>query len=188
MEKKNSQIENKLDRFFALLVENKTQRNFEKVYLLTSAPLFGVVVKIVHNEEAAQECLQEAFIKIWNKVETYDPEKGKPITWLAAIARNQAIDCIRKKKLLVEDGFEIDSLSSDQAQEDETIEHSEEVLKLEECISQLQQNSRDAVFMAYYNEMTYENISKAVGFPVNTVKTWVRRSKDFLNRCMRGLH
>jgi DNA-directed RNA polymerase specialized sigma24 family protein len=36
--------------------------------------------------------------------------------------------------------------------------------------------------------MTYENISKAVGFPVNTVKTWVRRSKDFLNRCMRGLH
>ena len=188
MEKKNSQIENKLDRFFALLVENKTQRNFEKVYLLTSAPLFGVVVKIVHNEEAAQECLQEAFIKIWNKVETYDPEKGKPITWLAAIARNQAIDCIRKKKLLVEDGFELDSLSSDQAQEDETIEHSEEVLKLEECISQLQQNSRDAVFMTYYNEMTYENISKAVGFPVNTVKTWVRRSKDFLNRCMRGLH
>jgi RNA polymerase sigma-70 factor (ECF subfamily) len=89
---------------------------------------------------------------------------------------------------LVEDGFEIDSLSSDQAQEDETIEHSEEVLKLEECISQLQQNSKDALFMAYYNEMTYENISKAVGFPVNTVKTWVRRSKDFLNRCVRGLH
>ena len=178
----------KLDKYFENFVASKNQRNFEKVYLLSSGALFGVTMKIVNNQEVAQECLQESFIKIWNKIDTYSAEKGKPITWMAAIVRNHSIDYTRKQKLLIADDFELDSLATDQPQTDTEIERNEENLQLDDCISQLKPNSKDAIFMAYYSDMTYEHIARALGFPVSTVKTWVRRSKAFIKKCMQGLH
>lgn len=180
-------MKKKFEKYFALLVEEKNQHNFEKVYLITAPPLFRVAEKIVHNADAAQECVQNAFIKIWSNIETYNPKKGKPLHWVTSIVRNQAIDYIRKQnKILIEDDFELESIASDESQEDVNIEHSEKVLELNECIGELEQNSKDAVFMAYYSNMTYENISKTLGFPVNTVKTWVRRSKSYIRRCLKN--
>lgn len=180
-------MKKKLEKYFALLIKDKTQLNFEKVYLITAPPLYRLAVKIVHNEDVAQEVIQDAFIKIWNNIETYNPTKGKPLHWITSIVRNQAIDYIRKQKtILIVDDFEIDSIASDANQEDENLQHKEKVLELNECIGELEQNSKDAIFMAYYSNMTYENISKTLGFPVNTVKTWVRRSKAFISRCLKN--
>ena len=183
----NITMKKKLEKYFALLVQDKTQLNFEKVYLITAPPLFRLAVKIVHNEDDAQEVIQDAFIKIWNNFETYSPKKGKPLQWITSIVRNQAIDCIRKQKtILIVDDFEIESIASDANQEDVNLQHKEKVLELNECIGELEQNSKDAIFMAYYSNMTYENISKTLGFPVNTIKTWVRRSKAFIRRCLKN--
>jgi len=180
-------MKKKLEKYFALLIKDKTQLNFEKVYLITAPPLFRLAVKIVHNEDVAREIIQDAFIKIWSNIETYNPTKGKPLHWITSIVRNQAIDYIRKQKtILIVDDFDIESIASYESQEDINIKHSEAVLELNECIGELEQNSKDALFMSYYSNMTYDNISKTLGFPVNTIKTWMRRSKYLIRKCLKN--
>ena len=60
--------------------------------------------------------------------------------------------------------------------------------QLTDCLGQLKDNSRNVVFMAYFNGLTYDNIAKAVGSPVSTVKTWVARSLPILKKCLEGSH
>ncbi len=62
-----------------------------------SGALYGVIVRIVEKEDAAEDVLQEVFIKIWKNISSYEPTKGRLYTWLVNIARNSAIDSLRVK-------------------------------------------------------------------------------------------
>ena len=76
----------------------KDQRAFARLYELTSAKLYGVILRILIRDEWAQDCLQEAFIKVWNHADGYRPDLAAPMTWMATIARNQALDLLRRKR------------------------------------------------------------------------------------------
>lgn len=172
---------------FNLLIKEKNQRSFEKIYLTTSTQLFNVVLKICRNEQCAQECLQEGYIKLWNNIHKYNPEIGKPLPWVTSIFRNQAIDVSRKnKKIAFDDDYQFNNIPFEEDEDDQKIEKFQSVIDLNECIAQLHENQKNALFMAYYSNMTYENISKTLGFPPNTVKTWVRRTKAFIRRCLKN--
>ena len=70
---------------------------FERLYAATRAKLFGVVLRILRRQDLAEEVIQEAYVKIWNSAGKFDPALASPITWMASIARNRAIDVVRKK-------------------------------------------------------------------------------------------
>src|ERR1700745_3179665 len=70
---------------------------FERLYAATRAKLFGVVLRILRRQDLAEEVIQEAFIKIWHSAGQFNPALSSPITWMASIARNRAIDVVRKK-------------------------------------------------------------------------------------------
>ncbi|MGI9388355.1 MAG: sigma factor, partial [Methyloligellaceae bacterium] len=70
---------------------------FSDLYQRTSAKLFGVVLRICGDRELAREALQDCYVKVWSKASDYNPDIATPISWMAAIARNRAIDIRRSQ-------------------------------------------------------------------------------------------
>src|SRR2546423_7160492 len=70
---------------------------FERLYAATRAKLFGVVLRILRRQDLAEEVIQEAYVKIWNGAGQFNSGVASPITWMASIARNRAIDVVRKR-------------------------------------------------------------------------------------------
>src|ERR1700757_5496396 len=78
-------------------VSNRDQAAFERLYGATRAKLYGVVLRILRRQDIAEEVIQETYVRIWNSAGQFNPALASPITWMASIARNRAIDVVRKK-------------------------------------------------------------------------------------------
>ncbi len=181
-------MEKNLAFYFEQIQQNKTQRTFEQIYKLSSVRLFGVIIRILKRKELSEDCLQEVYVKIWNRIDSYNAEKANMMTWMSTIARNHAIDYVRKHELPIQDDFELSIIKDEQVHFLDNLEASDNNKQLQNCLSQLKAESRTVVFMAYFNGLTYDNIAKAVGSPVSTVKTWVSRSLPVLKKCLEGIH
>lgn len=73
------------------------QAAFERLYAATRAKLYGIVLRILRRSDLANEVLQETYLKIWSSAGRFDPARASPITWMVAIARNLAIDVVRRR-------------------------------------------------------------------------------------------
>ena len=74
------------------------QAAFERLYGATRAKLYGVALRILRRSDLADEVIQETYLKIWHNAGSFDPKLATPITWMVAIARNRALDLVRKKR------------------------------------------------------------------------------------------
>src|SRR5499433_965219 len=80
------------------------QAAFERLYAATRAKLYGVVLRILRRADLAEEVMQDTYLKIWRSAGEFNPRMASPMTWMIAIARNRAIDLVRKKaEVSVED-------------------------------------------------------------------------------------
>lgn len=132
----------------------------------------------------ADEVLQEVYIRVWQRAGDFDAASGSPITWLATIARNLALDEARRKTpRSLEEFPEILQLPSD----DDPLanqERNEDARRLQACLERLEPEKRELVLLAYHYGMTREEISARINRPVATVKTWLRRSLEQLRTCL----
>src|SRR5258707_91950 len=95
-------------------VANGDRPAFERLYAATSANLYGVVLRILHRRDLADEVMQETYLRVWNNAGRFDPARASPITWMVAIARNRAIDLARRKgEVSVEEVPEVLELPAD---------------------------------------------------------------------------
>ena len=157
---------------------------FELVYNATSLKLYGIVVRILGRRDVADEVLQEVYVRVWQRAGEFDPASSSPITWLATIARNLALDEARRKTARSLDDFpEILQLPSG---DDPAASHeeNEELRRLYACLEGLEPERKELVLLVYYYGMTREEISNRFGRPVATVKTWLRRSLAQLRDCL----
>jgi RNA polymerase sigma-70 factor (ECF subfamily) len=129
--------------------------------------------------------LQEVYVRIWEKAADYDLAKGSPMAWMATIARNRALDEVRRvRPVSLEDmpeGFEpaaeeIDPLA--------TRERSEELTALTNCLKTLDEEKRQIVLLAYYRGLSREALAERFHAPVPTIKTWLRRGLAQLRDCL----
>jgi RNA polymerase sigma-70 factor (ECF subfamily) len=158
---------------------------FAALYKQTNAKLYGVVARILTRGDVAADVLQEAYVRIWEKAGDFDPVKGSPLAWMATIARNRALDEVRRvRPVSLEDqpeGFEpaaeeIDPLA--------TRERSEGLAALVNCLKALDEEKRGVVLLAYYRGLSREALAKRFGRPVPTIKTWLHRSLAQLRDCL----
>jgi RNA polymerase sigma-70 factor, ECF subfamily len=158
---------------------------FAALYKLTSAKLYGVVARILTRGDAAADVLQEAYVRIWQKAGEFDPAKGSPLAWMATIARNRALDEVRRVRPgSIEDlpaSFEpaaadVDPLAAR--------ERSEGLQALINCLQALDEEKRAVVLLAYYRGSSREALAKRFGRPVPTIKTWLHRSLAQLRDCL----
>ena len=160
---------------------------FVALYKQTSAKLYGVVARILTRGDVAADVLQEAYVRIWEKAGDFDPVKGSALAWMATIARNRALDEVRRvRPVSLEDqpeGFEpaaeeIDPLAAR--------ERSEGLMALVDCLKALDEEKRAVVLLAYYRGLSRETLAKRFGRPVPTIKTWLHRSLAQLRDCLKS--
>jgi RNA polymerase sigma-70 factor (ECF subfamily) len=158
---------------------------FSTLYKRTSSKLYGVVARILTRGDVAADVLQEAYVRIWEKAGDFDPVRGSPLAWMATIARNRALDEVRRvRPASLEaqpEGFEpaaeeIDPLA--------TRERSEGLAALVDCLKALDEEKRAVVLLAYYRGSSREALAKRFGRPVPTIKTWLHRSLAQLRDCL----
>src|SRR5215218_922091 len=150
------------------------QAAFERLYVATRAKLYGVVLRILRRQDLAEEVIQETYVKIWSSAGQFNPALASPITWMASIARNRAIDIVRKKT----------EVASDSPDPLARREMTEELRRLLECIGRLEPDRQRLVLLAYYNGWSREQLAEKFAAPVNTVKTWLRRSMLDIRECL----
>lgn len=163
------------------------RRAFERLYRQTSAQLFGLVVRIVKNQDLASEILQEGYVKIWNRAEDFNPDKAKPITWMGAIVRNQAIDVLRRsahQPAASETVEDLVWLADDAAGPLEIASQEQRENSVYGCFDQLQGPQREAIKLAYFSGLTHEEVAQHMGKPLGTVKSWIRRGLLRLKNCL----
>jgi len=161
------------------------QAAFDKLYAATRAKLYGVVLRILRRTDLADEVIQETYVKVWSSAGQFNPALASPITWMVAIARNRAIDTLRKKSdLSLEDMPEAMEVAADTADPLAAREFSEELKRLLGCIGRLEGERRKLVLLAYYDGFSREQLAQQLGKPVNTIKTWLRRSLLEIRECL----
>jgi RNA polymerase sigma-70 factor (ECF subfamily) len=158
---------------------------FAALYRQTHALLYGVVARILTRGDASGEALQEAYVRIWEKASDFDSAKGSPLAWMATIARNRALDEVRRvRPTSLEDmpaGFEpaaeaVDPLAGRA--------RSERLSSLLDCLGALEADRREMVLLAYYRGFSREALASRFDRPVATIKTWLRRGLLQLRECL----
>ena len=158
---------------------------FERLYTATRAKLYGVVLRILRRQDLAEEVIQETYVKIWNSAGQFNPGLSSPITWMASIARNRAIDIVRKtSELSIEQEPAAMDVAADSPDPLARREMTEELKRLLECVGQLEPDRQKLVLLAYYNGWSREQLASKFEAPVNTVKTWLRRSMMDIRKCL----
>lgn len=166
-------------------VAKRDQAAFERLYAATRAKLYGVVFRILRRQDVAEEVLQEAYVRIWRNAEKFDPSVASPVTWMIAIARNRAIDIVRKKtEIVLDDENQALDVASDEPDPLARRELNEELQRLLTCIGKLDPERQRLVLNAYFNGSSREQLADELDRPVNTIKTWLRRSLMEIRECM----
>src|SRR4030081_2578507 len=125
---------------------------FERLYAATRAKLFGVVLRILRRQDLAEEVIQEDYIKVWNSAGQFNPALASPITWMASIARNRAIDVVRKRsETSIEEGPTAMEGAADSREPLTRPGMTEELKRLWECVGRLEPDRQKLVMLTYYN-------------------------------------
>ena len=158
---------------------------FERLYAATRAKLYGVALRILRRQDLAEEVVQEAYVKIWNSAEQFNASLASPITWMVSIVRNRAIDVVRKRsEASLEDEPTAMEVASDTPDPLARKEMTEELKRILECVGLLDPERQRMVLLAYYNGWSREQLSEKFNTPLNTVKTWLRRSMIEIRGCL----
>src|ERR1700756_2422569 len=158
---------------------------FGRLYDATRAKLYGVLLRILGRPELADDVMQETYLKVWQMAGKFDPTVASPITWMVAMARNRAIDIVRKKgDISVEDSPEALGVAAETPPPLARREMTEELRRLLGCLGKLDPEKQRIVLPAYYSGGSREQLSHKLDIPVNTIKTWLRRSLLEIRECM----
>ncbi|MEH6950359.1 sigma-70 family RNA polymerase sigma factor [Nitrobacter sp. NHB1] len=165
-------------------VSMKDRTAFDLLYRATSAKLFGVCLRVLSDKSDAEEALQEIFVKIWMKADRFVVSELSPISWLVAVARNHAIDRIRargERTAGIDHAIDIaDERPDPEAQAVTGGEHD----RLVSCLGELEADRAAVVRGAYLNGDSYAELAERFAVPLNTMRTWLRRSLMKLKECL----
>jgi len=157
---------------------------FSLLYDATSAKLFGVCLRVLNNRAEAEDALQDAYVRIWQKADSYAVNGYSPMTWLITLARNLAIDRLRARKAPAKDIADVVDLADSGPTPEAAAVQSSERAQIEGCLDTLDIVHADAVRGAYLEGDTYQELADRAGVPINTMRTWLRRSLAKLKDCL----
>jgi RNA polymerase sigma factor (sigma-70 family) len=171
------------------------RRAFAALYERTSGHLFAVVLRIQRDRALAEELLQDIFVNVWKAAAGFDAAQSQPLTWLTSIARNRAIDSLRRAQAqprLVSASRDDDDEGPDQTESlaDESpgpldlLSRASDARLLSLCMEGLSAQQRQSVALAFYDGLSHAEVAEHLRQPLGTVKSWVRRGLTTLKTCL----
>jgi len=157
-----------LEKHIVELLMERDEKAITLLYDHYADALYGVIFKVLRNEELAQDALQESFVKIWKNSQQYDPSKAKLFTWLFRICRNTAIDKYRSETNKTDREIQIEA--TDVHSKGETSIRPEELDVLER-VGDLEPKYQIVLQALFFEGMTQQEASETLGIPLGTVKT-----------------
>lgn len=157
---------------------------FRALYSRTSAKLFGVTLRILRDRSEAEEALQEIYVKIWQRADRYVAGGYSPISWLVAVARNHCLDLLRARRPAAADLDAAGDVADAAPDPEQVAVASGERSMIESCLGQLEADRAEAVRGAYLDGYSYDELATRHGVPLNTMRTWLRRSLIKLRECL----
>ncbi|MEZ5035274.1 MAG: RNA polymerase sigma factor [Chitinophagaceae bacterium] len=162
-------------------LQNGDKEAFEELYDQYNAALYGIICKIVRSEEVSQDVLQDAFVKIWKHIHTYNPTKGSLFTWMLNIARNTAIDQLRKLKK--ENKVDIQTLDFNVDMVNTTAPgKNENTIGVTALVQKLPEEQKRLLEYIYFSGYTQKEVSEKLDIPLGTVKSRVRSAIKTLRK------
>ncbi|MDR3456559.1 MAG: sigma-70 family RNA polymerase sigma factor [Verrucomicrobiae bacterium] len=144
-----------------------------------SPTLFGLALRILKDEVESEDVLQDAFLYIWNKASTYNPELSSPFSWSVMIVRNKAIDRLRSRqrveKIIERATAEFSHAADFDAQSAEEPFFREQRGIVRSALTRLPEEQRQALNLAFFGGLTHEEIAKQLNTPAGTIKSRIRR-------------
>jgi RNA polymerase sigma factor (sigma-70 family) len=162
-----------------LVVALKERNNqaFAFLYDNYGGALYSIIRQIItDNNELASDVLQEVFINIWRKIESYDQAKGRLFTWMLNIARNASIDTLRSKSY--QNSQKNQELPDNvyKGASNQTTQPNVDNIGLRKVLEKLKPEQRVLVDLAYFKGFTHEEIAEMMSIPLGTVKTRIRNA------------
>lgn len=151
---------------------------FETLYRHSSRRLYGMLLYLLKDRELASDILQEGYIKIWLNAGEFRYRKGSPLTWMISIMRNQAIDRMRhddRRPQCVDLDDAVPGPADDMDGPLEQTERQHQQARLQQRLNGLPEQQRDAIGLAYFQDLSHAEVAEKMGLPLGTVKTWIRR-------------
>ena len=157
---------------------------FRVLYERTSAKLFGVTLRILKDRSEAEEAIQEVYVKVWQRADRYVAGNTSPISWLVAVARNHALDILRARRPVSEDIDVALEIPDGGPSPERAVQDSQDRGRIDHCLGTLEPDRADAVRGAYLDGYSYEELASRYAVPINTMRTWLRRSLIKLKDCL----
>ena len=169
---------------------------FATLYERTSSHLLGVVLRIQRDRAQAEDILQEVYVNVWRAAQSFDAAQSQPLTWLSSIARNRAIDSLRRTQTqpkfrstissttLDEETDVYDTVASDAPGPLDLLSRASDARALSSCMQGLSAQQRQSVALAFFDGLSHAEVAERMRQPLGTVKSWVRRALITLKGCL----
>jgi len=168
------------------LVGQGDQVAFESVYDQVSAPVFGVIRRVLRDAAQSEEVAQEALLEVWRTADRFDPARGTALTYVMTIAHRRAVDRVRAEVAATDRETKVAAASASVPADvvAEAVESSLEAERLRRCMGGLSELQRQSITLAYYSGYTYPQVAKSLGVALGTVKTRIRDGLKRLRDCL----
>ncbi len=165
------------DNFLIQQLKDKDERALSLLYDKYAGAIYSVIIKMVRDEGKAQNLLQDTFMTVWDKAESYDASKGRFYTWVFRIARNKTLNFLRKVEPLIQtDDFSVyDS-------KEEAISIDAKYLELNGAITTLEEHHKKAIELVYFKGLTHKEAHQQMDVPLGTFKSYVRQALKQLRK------
>jgi RNA polymerase sigma factor (sigma-70 family) len=172
---------------------------FATLYERTSSHLFAVVLRINRDRAQAEDILQEVYVNVWRAASSFDAAQSQPLTWLTSIARNRAIDSLRRLQTQPqlrsgpqaegresEDDDVYDTVADDAPGPLDLLSRAAEARSLAACMDQLSATQRQSLALTFFQGLSHAEVAAQMRQPLGTIKSWVRRSLVALKSCLQS--
>ena len=169
---------------------------FATLYERSSAHLLGVVMRIQRDRALAEDILQEVYVNVWRAAQSFDAAQSQPLTWLTSVARNRAIDSLRRAQAqpqlktnvsIINDDEETDvydTVADDAPGPLDLLSRASDARALSACMQGLSAQQRQSVALAFFDGLSHTEVAESMRQPLGTVKSWVRRALQALKSCL----
>ena len=155
----------------------------KRLYDAEARQMLGVALRIVRQRHLAEDVVQDAFIKVWEKAGSFDPQRGSARGWVYSVVRNRALNEVRDNgPQITLDEAALEAIDLRNAQQAGT--PTAELGPLQDCLEQLDAPKRSSILLAYVDGCTHAEIAQRLATPLGTVKAWIRRGLQSLRECM----
>jgi len=156
---------------------------FKELFDVTSPRLFSVLMGMLKNESLAEDILQDSYLKIWDKAETFTASKSSAMTWMRTITTNTARDKLRALKVRRykdECGDAIENLESDTSSPEKEHVVTTDLLRLINAMKSLKDVQCECLILSCYHGYSHTELAAKLDQPLGTIKTWIRLGKEQL--------